>query len=74
MPNLAEENSTLLMHTFDDRLPGFHLVFGPYTWSAGIPLGSLRDPSGLADQEATSRGPLGVVEGDVLARKVVVAP
>ena len=62
------------MHTFDDRLPGFHLVLGPYTWSAGVPLGSLGDPSGLTDQEAAFRGPLGVVEGDVLARKVVVAP
>jgi hypothetical protein len=62
------------MHTFDDWLPGFHLVLGPYTWSAGIPLGTLRDPSGLTDQEAAFRSPLGVVEGDMLARKVVVAP
>ncbi|BAS79245.1 Os02g0559925, partial [Oryza sativa Japonica Group] len=74
MPDLAEENTTLLMHCIHNRPPSFHLLLCPYTRCVWIPLSSLRDPGGFSDQKAAICGPLRVVQLNMFLRKIIVAP
>lgn len=74
MPDLAEENTTLLMHCIHNRPPSFHLLLCPYTRCVWIPLSSLRDPGGFRDQKAAICGPLRVVQLNMFLRKIIVAP
>ena len=58
MPDLAEEDSALVVHCFHNRLPGFYLLIRPDSGGVRVPVAIFRDTSGFGDEEPARCGPL----------------
>jgi hypothetical protein len=62
MRDLAEEDAALVVHTFDDRFPGFDLLLRPDGGSVRKSVALARDAGAFRDEKPARCGALCVVE------------
>ena len=72
VPDLADEDAALVVHSLHDRLPCLHFLVCMDAGSVRISVAVVRNGRCLADEQPASRGALRVVEDGVWLRDVVV--
>lgn len=72
VPDLADEDAALVVHSFDDGFPRLHLLVGVDAGCVRVAMRSLGDSRGLRDEKPAFRRALPVVDRGVRPRHMVV--